>query len=330
MSNDQATPASDATPTSDVEIVSSDRPEVVAEEQVQEDKKAASTAKTAKDESSKDEEHEDSDASEDEELDEESSDSGDSAEDEKPKKQTGRQKRISKLIKQRAKAEAEAQVLRDQLAQYQNPKAQDQEAKTQEVTPAATATDSSRPSPDDYDSQEDYIEAIADWKYEQRKSVDEKKQAQENQKTQYQQTRDSFTARAIEFGKAKSDYEEVIAGVGDLSPSLTVQQIWFEAGEDGPALMYEMAKDPEEFERINNLSPILAARAIGRIEARLSNEPSQTQQNEIRTTKTPKPVTPVGTKSTGASSKSLADMAKSGNYEDYKRTREEELRNTRR
>jgi hypothetical protein len=62
--------------------------------------------------------------------------------------------------------------------------------------------------------------------------------------------------------------------------------------------MYELAKNPEEFERINKLGALTAAREIGKIEAKLPDLSSDKETKKI-TTKAPAPLKPVGGGSTG-------------------------------
>jgi hypothetical protein len=60
------------------------------------------------------------------------------------------------------------------------------------------------------------------------------------------------------------------------------------ASDLGPDLAYWLGSNPKEAERISRLSPLLQAREIGKIEAKLGSEPVQK-----KTTSAPEPIRPV-------------------------------------
>jgi hypothetical protein len=63
--------------------------------------------------------------------------------------------------------------------------------------------------------------------------------------------------------------------------------------EKGAEVLYHLGSHPDEAKRIAMLSPLAAARELGRIEARLSMPAPRT------TTKAPPPVKPVGASDAG-------------------------------
>lgn len=79
-----------------------------------------------------------------------------------------------------------------------------------------------------------------------------------------------FAAREREFAKSTADYFEVTR-----SPSLNITQSMAEAvaeSEEAAAVLYYLGKNPDVTDRIAALSPLAAAREIGRIEAKLLTE----------------------------------------------------------
>jgi hypothetical protein len=64
------------------------------------------------------------------------------------------------------------------------------------------------------------------------------------------------------------------------------------SADNGPDILYHLGSHPAEARRIANLSPLLQAREIGRLETRLASTPPTPK----RTTSAPAPISPVTTK----------------------------------
>ncbi len=84
----------------------------------------------------------------------------------------------------------------------------------------------------------------------------------------------------------------------------------------GPELMQELANDPKEFKRICGLSALEAAKALGKIEVRLT-KPTTPKKEETKTKASPKPPTPVRTKGSNTS-KGYHDKMTQREYEDWR------------
>jgi uncharacterized protein YozE (UPF0346 family) len=274
---------------------------------------------------------EESDASEEtEELeasqnDEESQDEDQSKEaDEKPKKKGGFQKRIDKMTKRLSAKEQEAEYWKAEALKQKTA-----DAPKKEVESIAKVEAGGKPSADDFESHEAYVEALTDWKIEQREAKKEQAQKQEQAKSAYQKQIDEHNKRVVEFQKEASDYKEVVQDFieehGDIKFSLALEESII-SSENGPALVYELLKNKEELDRINSLHPLVAAREIGKLEARLAKASESSEKKEIKTTKAPKPLTPVGTKSSGAGKKSIFDPDLSQREYEAIRDKEERAR----
>ncbi len=208
----------------------------------------------------------------------------------KPKKKSGTQRRIEKLVKQRAEAEREREYWREQAMKAQ-PKA---EAPKEVAKPVAEG----RPKSDDFETHDDYVEAIADWKAEQKLQAAKQADRDAKLKAEADSKSTEFRGKVQEFKKATADFDDVIADVDDVPMSLAVSQAILES-DDGPQLMYELAKNREEYERICQLPALQAARAIGRFEAKLS-KPSASEKPEVKqkqTTRAPAPARPISASS---------------------------------
>jgi hypothetical protein len=141
-----------------------------------------------------------------------------------------------------------------------------------------------------YESTEDYALAIAEKLLEQR----------ERQK-QNTEVLESYLDREEEARAKYDDYQSVV-----YNDRLAISEAMAEAirsADNGPDIAYHLGSNPKEAERISRLSPLLQAKEIGRIEAKLSNEPAATKQ----TTKAPAPISPVGSARTTPASYDTSD-----------------------
>lgn len=103
---------------------------------------------------------------------------------------------------------------------------------------------------------------------------------------------ETYSLRAAEFAEKAADFHQVV-GTSNLPVTDAVQDQILES-DMGPEIAYYMAKNPGEGAKIAGLTnPMDAARAIGRLEARLSQPPPK------RTTQAPPPLKAVAG-STGA------------------------------
>jgi hypothetical protein len=82
---------------------------------------------------------------------------------------------------------------------------------------------------------------------------------------------EDFNDRVTEAVKAIPDFADVVGKTNDRTHPVSpvVGQLILES-EKGALLQYHFARNPADLRRINGLSPLSAAREIGKIEARLS------------------------------------------------------------
>jgi hypothetical protein len=184
-------------------------------------------------------------------------------------------------------------------------------AKEPEKVAEKTVKEDGKPSKDQFETHDEYVEALADWKVDQRLKA-EKAAAIENQvKSEGQKRLETHAGRVQEFVKSHPDFQEVIQDLDDgPKVSLTVQEVILNS-DNGPELMYQLAKNRKEFERINALPAIQAARELGKFESRFA-KPSE-EKPQPKTTKAPPPVKPVGARS-GSASKDPGEM----DFDEYK------------
>lgn len=111
-----------------------------------------------------------------------------------------------------------------------------------------------------------------------------KKQVEEVSKRERDERMAAYWEQVAEAKAVYPDYDTVVHN--DLPVSVVMGDAIL--GSDAPTLiMYHLGKNPDEARRISNLSPLDAAREIGRIEARLTAPKARTE------TSAPAPVNPV-------------------------------------
>lgn len=195
---------------------------------------------------------------------------------EQPKK-GGVQKRIDELTRKAHEAEREAAFWREQAAKSQAP-----------------STDATKPARDDFATDADYFEALADYKAEQKVSEFRKQQqAEALNKAEQTQTATRFELyqeRVAASLEAIPDYAEVV-GASDVPAAPHVLESILDS-DSGPQLAYHLAKNPELAEQLNAMTPVQAAREIGRLEAQLAQPKTETTPPK-RTTNAPAPINPV-------------------------------------
>jgi len=184
----------------------------------------------------------------------------------------GVQRRIDRLTKQKYELQGRLEALERQM----QPPAQSQ---PQNVT--------SKPQRYEYASDEDFVEAMTDYKLQQvqRQHMTQQQLAQqERARSQMQQ---EFSRKAIEAAKAYPDFIEAIEEA-DAQVAPHVEAAIY-ASDKSADIAYFFAKNPDELERINALHPVKAAMEIARIEAKVTRPTKQTSS-------APPPINPVGSR----------------------------------
>lgn len=238
--------------------------------------------------------------------DDEADESEESGETEKPEKKSGYQKRINKLTKQKSTLKKEVEFLKGMLSSKEALEQKPVETKT---------TNSKEPKPEDFETHEAFVKALAKFEVMQELSVSEAKKREADLKAEQERQIKAHQQRVQEFAKSHGDFDEVISEVDDIPMSLAVQQTILDS-DNGPKLMYELAKNKEDYKRICSLQPLQAARELGKIEARVSAETSSPQK-EVKTPRAPKPLKPV-TSASAVSTKAPDEMSLS----EYRKWRE--------
>lgn len=190
-------------------------------------------------------------------------------------KHTGVQKRIDELTRARHEAERKAA--------YWEGKASAQPVAETETDPAEA-----RPNQDAYQSYEEYIEALADWKVSTRIKTERARILEE---AQQKTVAERFEVQVKSAREKHADFDHVALGdhwlpTGDLADAIRQSN---DGAEQAYLLGAHFLEKPEEWARIANLGSTTAqVLAIGRLQAKLEAKPSP-----HTTSNAPAPITPV-------------------------------------
>lgn len=161
--------------------------------------------------------------------------------------------------------------------------------------PAQQPAGDGEPKRQDYDSYEAYIDARAEWRadrrVEERLTKQRDEEAQTRTAAEQQKLEQTFRDHAQKVMTEIEDFEDVISG----SPVMLTKGMadsMLHAGEIGPRILYHLAKNPAEAQRIAALPESRQAAEIGKIEVKLSG-PAQEMK---KPSKAPEPINPIGGK----------------------------------
>lgn len=176
-----------------------------------------------------------------------------------------------------------------------------------------TPKDDPRPSREYFDTPDAYDNALEDWAGRRAAATAVQQDAQKRQheavKAEAESQIATYNARRATFVTDHADYAEVVeADDVQFTPALTIAIV---NDEDGPAVAYHLAKNPDELERLSKMNVAQASAAVGRLATRLAHTPAPAK---------PTPMKPVGSRQAPVKTTEGESM------EDYGRRREAELR----
>jgi hypothetical protein len=172
------------------------------------------------------------------------------------------------------------------LAREQRKWEREQAARLAEVQ-AKVQQPAASPSQEQFESVEAYAEALASHKAEELLRNREQQRARQEMVEAYHEREEDARGKY-------DDFEQVA-----YNPKLPVTNVMAEtiqASDIGPDIAYFLGSNPKEAERISRLSPFLQAKEIGKIEAKLSENPPAVK----KTSSAPTPITPVTARTTGS------------------------------
>lgn len=227
--------------------------------------------------------------------------------------------RIQELANRRREAEAKAEAAER--------RAQELEARVLALQAGAKPLEAGdKPLRSKFTSDDDYIEALTDWKAKEALAKREMEQAQARAEAEQAEIASQWSKRQEKVMKTLPDYADVI-GKSEVSIPASVHQAILES-EQGPQIAYFLALHPEEAKAIAQLKPLAAVKRIASLERDLAeidaedDKPAKAEAKETQKpqrSKAPEPIEPV--KSTASSS-----GTSSSSFEEYKRRRQAQMR----
>jgi hypothetical protein len=142
-------------------------------------------------------------------------------------------------------------------------------------------------------SPDEYAEVLAERKA-------EELLARREQARMQSETLEAFHDREEEARNKYDDFEQVA-----YNPKLPITDAMaqtIQASEVGPDMAYYLGSNPKEAERISRLSPLQQAKELGKIEAKLSDNPVVK-----KTSSAPAPIAPVTARSSGSPATDTTD-----------------------
>ena len=166
--------------------------------------------------------------------------------------------------------------------------------KVPEPKPTETPVEqTTKPVPAQYENYDEYIDALTDWKLEQRDNVTKAATVKQEQKNR----QEAFFNKIDKAKEKHPDFDEV-ARKPPQDGGPTINQPMYETlmdCEHAADIAYYLGQNVEESRRIGSLPPLAAAREIGKLEAQFAGPTPPPQKS---TTKAPAVTKPVSGKET--------------------------------
>lgn len=200
------------------------------------------------------------------------------------RKAYNQQKAWERLVEEKAMLKAKVELYEQQTAQQQKSQA------------------SGRPARDSYGSDEDYVDALTDWKLEQKFGTykEELTRTQSTSKIQ-----DEWVSKISKARQDYPDYDDVLADSREHHVNPEVVEV-LQSSDLGGDVTYYLAKHLDELEKLNGMDSLAVARYVGRLEEKIGRERSSIKSHPV--SKAPAPIKPASP-SSASSIKSLEDMS---------------------
>lgn len=245
---------------------------------------------------------------------------------ETPEQQTQPKKKplIEELVRtrhERNEARGENTALQAELAELR------QQMQAAQAQPAPKELDP-RPQRAQFVSDDDYQEALTDWKVDQKLAERQQEEQQARANAAQQQLADNWQKRLTAAKTELTDFDDVVGkSEVDLPNHIYVAVV---ESDLGPDLAYYLAQNPEEARLLKGMSPTAALRMLGKLEDRLAAEKAPPKKDEPKPgtktntappekSKAPPPIDPLKDAS-GPVEKDTAQMT----YQEYKAHRQQQ------
>ena len=205
------------------------------------------------------------------------------------------EERIGKVTGKVYAAEAERDLYKQRVDQLEAEKVKPAE---QVQTPAFTEIE---PEESTFEDNASYVKALASWQFRKEQVTHDANTAQQTVVNNRAKMEGDFHKKVSESDilKEHPDFYDKMRFV-NLIPSLHEAVL---TSEKGPELTLHLANNPEIMRELNTLSPLVAARKLGTIEAKLSGK-----VEKKTVTDAPDPLTPVNTNTSAVTEDNPKDI----------------------
>lgn len=185
------------------------------------------------------------------------------------------------------------EILQKRLAKEHRKAQRDADRRIAEALNKATAEKQvaapDKPTPDKFQSTEEYVEAVSAWTATKVIAEESTKRAQQEEARRQQAEADTRTHAWMD---AEAEAEDKYADYMTVTrnPALQINDAMLQViqqSEVGPDLAYFLGKNPAEAERIAKLPPLVAAKELGKLETKVSIAPA------VQVSRVPDPIKPI-------------------------------------
>jgi hypothetical protein len=193
-------------------------------------------------------------------------------------------KKIDKLTREKSELQARLDALEQKVQQQQTPNP----AEARRVEEEIIEVPETFPSKVDWlamnaeKTEEDYIDARADWKFDLRQAQQQEADAKAQREATERQVLDNYNEKLNDFKSEHDDFDEIVGNPTIKIPQ-SVQVAILEMNI--PEVAYYIGQHPDEAKKMMAMTPAVAAAYVGKLAARLEPEEREDQE-EVLTRKT--------------------------------------------
>ena len=174
-----------------------------------------------------------------------------------------------------------------------------------------------KPKQEEFETEAAYIEALTDWKLDVRLAAAKEDQAQKSAGTTMKQDEERLASKiAMQMKKGNKKYEDFDEVVKDENVPISVDMLQvITDSEIGEEILYYLGTHVDEAVEMSEMNPLSIARAIGKLEAKLTESVKPSTKTNKKESNAPPPIKPVQTLS------QYEPTLDSLSYEEYKARR---------
>jgi len=198
-------------------------------------------------------------------------------EEEKAKPKGGFQRKIDRQHKEIKERDERIAALEAQLAGKEVPR----------------ETSDDEPKETDFAEYKDYVKAVTRWELRQEMKRAEEEETETSQQEHAKETFEKYNERLAQAEAKYDDWDEMVEVASGITIPQSAQVCIIEA-ENGPDVVYYLAKNPEMAKKLAEMSDARQAVEIGRISAKLEGSEVKEEATKKPKSNAPPPIDPVG------------------------------------